>query len=47
MVAPLNMATKILSPAIEQVIDDFVVLGAEGIGLLIIDNVLAKDVGHL
>jgi hypothetical protein len=41
------MATKILGPAIEHVIDNLVVLRAKGIGLLIIDNMLTKNLGDL
>jgi len=47
MIAFLNMPTKIRCSAIEEVIDDLVALRAKGIGLLIIDNMLMKNMGDL
>jgi hypothetical protein len=47
MIAFLNMPTKIRCSAIKEVIDDLVVLRAKGIGLLIIDNMLTKNMDNL
>ena len=47
MIALLKMAPKIGGAAIEQVIDDLVLLREKPLDLLIIDNMLAQDIGHL
>jgi hypothetical protein len=47
MIAVLNMTTKIRCSAMEHVIDDLVVLRAKAMGLLIIDNMLTKNIGDL
>ena len=47
MITALNMATKIGSSAVEHVIDNLILLRAKAMGLLIIDNMLTKDVGDL
>jgi hypothetical protein len=47
MIALLNMTTKIGCSAIEHVIDNLVVLREKGMGLLIIDNMLTKNICDL
>jgi hypothetical protein len=47
MIALLNMPTKIRCSAMEHVIDDLVVLREKAMGLLIIDNMLTKNMGDL
>jgi hypothetical protein len=41
MIALFNMAAKIGCSAIEQIIDNLVVLWAKPIGVLVIDNMVA------